>query len=379
MSRTIREMFEINRDICKGDRCVFMAPNIPQKKVQGAIGAYAKGLNPAEIIALIDDTVFGGGAEGMLITDDAIYSKQLFEDGVSEKISSINSIVAKGKAVYINGNKFFDSNMPEKNSVAKICNLIAHYLSQANSSGAIASTAIVAEEKSKIPKPSSDEQKVPINTSALFFFEVRAQLPRVLAREGVPPEWVKFYISIHDVAISAASDFKKSKEYADEFCTFVFDDDVLFEAYAYVSYCVTQLLMQHVGADKAFKISTPLAQAAFLFASSRAASKEKTLSSVLNPEKTILESSEMQRYAERIKEYLRISDRGNNLESLYDRFNLNIFSSWSDKFGEKAIKESFERQKTTGKTLLKYFDEYARASRERTSTVLIEHFSKHKI
>ena len=58
---------------------VFVAPHIPRKKLLGALDSYGEGLRAQDIVVLIDDTVFGGAREGVLITEAQIRAKAKFE------------------------------------------------------------------------------------------------------------------------------------------------------------------------------------------------------------------------------------------------------------------------------------------------------------
>jgi len=58
------------------------APNIPHTKLSKALACrrYYATKSPNQVYLLIDDTLFGGGADGLLITDDIISFKSAFLD-----------------------------------------------------------------------------------------------------------------------------------------------------------------------------------------------------------------------------------------------------------------------------------------------------------
>jgi len=56
------------------DSAWFLAPHIPDKKLQNALGKYARNADTDSILALGDGTVFGSAKEGVLITADTLYS-----------------------------------------------------------------------------------------------------------------------------------------------------------------------------------------------------------------------------------------------------------------------------------------------------------------
>uniref|UniRef100_UPI004055E8C5 hypothetical protein n=1 Tax=Acetatifactor sp. TaxID=1872090 RepID=UPI004055E8C5 len=58
-----------------GSAVCHLKGNIPCGALQGAIRTYASSVEPDDVVALIDTTIFGGGERGMLLTYDSIYYK----------------------------------------------------------------------------------------------------------------------------------------------------------------------------------------------------------------------------------------------------------------------------------------------------------------
>ena len=54
-----------------------IAPDIPAKKLDGAISAMAPGQNPDYVVAIVDTTLFGSGKEGALFTGEYLYLHSL--------------------------------------------------------------------------------------------------------------------------------------------------------------------------------------------------------------------------------------------------------------------------------------------------------------
>lgn len=54
---------------------IWFGSQIPRKKLENAIDAYAKGVVPERVLALYDATIFGRADEGFLVTDAAFYCK----------------------------------------------------------------------------------------------------------------------------------------------------------------------------------------------------------------------------------------------------------------------------------------------------------------
>lgn len=59
---------------------IYFAPVIPNKKLQGAMTYLPHGVNPNDVLMLIDDTVFGSAKAGMCLTAKGLFYKASFED-----------------------------------------------------------------------------------------------------------------------------------------------------------------------------------------------------------------------------------------------------------------------------------------------------------
>jgi DnaJ-domain-containing protein 1 len=106
---------------------VYARPNIPPKKLEGAIASYAPGVSPNEVIVLLDDTVFGGAREGLLVTNDAIYCKQKFEDPRRMALSTIREVEpGTDSRVMVNGFEFFKANIIEHLAVGCFAARLSH-------------------------------------------------------------------------------------------------------------------------------------------------------------------------------------------------------------------------------------------------------------
>jgi hypothetical protein len=74
------------------DTSLFVKPQIPQKKFDGASSSYATGVSISDVLVLIDITVWGGAKEGMIVTSESIYFKELAHPPVCLPHSDIKSI-----------------------------------------------------------------------------------------------------------------------------------------------------------------------------------------------------------------------------------------------------------------------------------------------
>lgn len=91
---------------------VYARPNIPRKKLEGAISSYAPAVSPGDVLVLLDDTLFGGAKEGLLVTRDAIYCKQKFTAPRRILFGDIPKVEpGTHSRVFINGDEFFKADL----------------------------------------------------------------------------------------------------------------------------------------------------------------------------------------------------------------------------------------------------------------------------
>lgn len=108
---------------------VHVWPNVPLKKADGAISSYAHGINHGEIVVLLDDTVFGGAREGVLLTASALYAKQKFEDSRRIYIDDIQSVAPETNSrMSVNGAAFFEANFLEHFAIGNFAARLARAL-----------------------------------------------------------------------------------------------------------------------------------------------------------------------------------------------------------------------------------------------------------
>lgn len=111
----------LNSELKTVSHSIYLKPNIPSKKLAGAIGNYAKGIAPEEVLVLIDDTLFGGAKEGMLITPYEMMGKEKFEDAICISHDEIEDIVfPKKHKLHINGVLHFTFTQPDNNALISL-------------------------------------------------------------------------------------------------------------------------------------------------------------------------------------------------------------------------------------------------------------------
>lgn len=73
---------------------IYFSPVIPNKKLQGAMSYLPHGVNPNDVLMLIDDTVFGSAKAGMCLTAKGLFYKESFEDEQAYLFEHIQQVEA---------------------------------------------------------------------------------------------------------------------------------------------------------------------------------------------------------------------------------------------------------------------------------------------
>lgn len=111
---------------------VYARPNIPPRKLEGAISSYAPGVPPGEVIALLDDTLFGGAKEGLLVTNDAIYCKQKFEKPRRMAFNAIKQVKpGSDSRVIVNEQVFFKADVIDHLAILTFASRLSNVFTQA--------------------------------------------------------------------------------------------------------------------------------------------------------------------------------------------------------------------------------------------------------
>jgi len=120
--------------LCKG-KGIHVAPSIPDKKLNNAILSYAPDVDPDKVVLLHDDTVFGSAAEGLIVTEDGLYGKDLDGELKFNKFKKIKSVVIDKGLLYhtllVNGKTFIDITQPDYAA----CLLLAEFIERVASEG----------------------------------------------------------------------------------------------------------------------------------------------------------------------------------------------------------------------------------------------------
>ena len=102
------------------DSHIFIAPELDSKKIDKAMSTYAPGVELAEVLVHVDDTLFGGAKEGLIVTRKCLYSKELADSPRKVKITSETTFELQKKTLLVDGSKVFSFSMPEVPEMEKL-------------------------------------------------------------------------------------------------------------------------------------------------------------------------------------------------------------------------------------------------------------------
>jgi hypothetical protein len=120
----IREIVE-RYDPTITDNHFFFQPNIPEKKLSNALGAFAKDVTPEDVLVLLDNSAFGSAKEGAILTETRLYAHSIMQRPVSIKLSSIEDASYKkgglttDDVLLINGLPFLEGPLPTKEAMQR--------------------------------------------------------------------------------------------------------------------------------------------------------------------------------------------------------------------------------------------------------------------
>lgn len=96
---------------------VFPAPGIPKEKVASALKVHDLGIQGKDVLLLVDDTLLGGGRDGLIITDTLIAAKEIMQAPRFFYWDEVEEISIKKKTVYCNGRPLVKLTIVDENSV----------------------------------------------------------------------------------------------------------------------------------------------------------------------------------------------------------------------------------------------------------------------
>jgi hypothetical protein len=153
---TLQEYLKQSGKIVSSDR-IYVAPDIPLKKISGALHSTSGAITAEEIIVLIDDTVFGGAKEGVYITNDRIFVKAIMASLATYRLDGMQHIGADGRKIFINQREIVGLNQPDKRDLGILFSAINEYLTLARTQPT--STQAPSHGTSQITSEEEDEEE----------------------------------------------------------------------------------------------------------------------------------------------------------------------------------------------------------------------------
>ena len=117
-----------SRDRFKDSTAIYFAPDIPREKFD-VLSKFSKNLSYQDALILIDDTVFGGSKDGVIISKNIFFSHGILEDsGKSVHVSSELEIHIKPKLLtnemFIDNNIFYDFSQFKREEIVFLVGLM---------------------------------------------------------------------------------------------------------------------------------------------------------------------------------------------------------------------------------------------------------------
>ncbi|MDR2199567.1 MAG: zinc ribbon domain-containing protein [Deltaproteobacteria bacterium] len=103
---------------------VYVFPTIPAQKLNNVIQTYAGDTHPAEVLLLVDDTVFGSAKDGAILTKDFLYYKEILETGVKLHLRTLEYINCNGLTLKNGEQKLIGFSVPSKNDIQQLVEVI---------------------------------------------------------------------------------------------------------------------------------------------------------------------------------------------------------------------------------------------------------------
>eukprot|EP00831_Metopus_contortus_P018442 TRINITY_DN1786_c0_g1_i1.p1 TRINITY_DN1786_c0_g1~~TRINITY_DN1786_c0_g1_i1.p1 ORF type:complete len:323 (-),score=47.12 TRINITY_DN1786_c0_g1_i1:2631-3551(-) len=116
-------MKQSNLNMVVGKR-VYVTPNIPEQKLMNAVNSYGQGIAPESVWILVDDTVFGGARQGIMITEDTIYCKELNCNPKKYRLYETKEVSYEKKSFYVDFRKIYKPVVAEAPDIIRVIEFV---------------------------------------------------------------------------------------------------------------------------------------------------------------------------------------------------------------------------------------------------------------
>ncbi|MEM9998888.1 MAG: hypothetical protein AAF809_14395 [Bacteroidota bacterium] len=139
---------------------LYVAPEIPRGKLQGALGDYAKGVHPNDVLALYDATRLGSAKDGVVfLADRLVYQNHDFQPPLTIRYRDV--VRVQEKKQFLGGRKLDVDVNRGRATVTDTLDFSAHpeaseYVSRLLQQVLIADVDAMLEQEAAPPEPASE-------------------------------------------------------------------------------------------------------------------------------------------------------------------------------------------------------------------------------
>jgi len=287
------------------DDGIFAHPNIPRKKLTAAINSYAPEASYDDVLILIDDTVFGGSKEGLLITSSSIYCKQKFEKPKSVCFDGISKLKAGSSSrVLIDEECFFKADIVEHFAMLRFTLRLSSVLGlspeqQKPKISTKEETSINSENKKEsnnmsVLKESPENETMfgieRATQDTSIFYTQRKEFQVFLKDLGADVNMIKLCMGLFDISLSMSSGLKKTEYNSNELSYLFYDDDSIYESCIYTYFLAFVLIAENTGVKEAQQITTPFYLFGLFYFEFGKKGDDNSFKSAIDPMKHYMES-----------------------------------------------------------------------------------------
>lgn len=345
---------------------IYVKPNIPSKKLNNAL-SYASGVVPEDVLILIDDTVFGGARDGILVTRDAIYCHEIMTPMRRIFWSDVKKIEMGSKSqVLVNKNYFFKGNIVDHSALLAITSRIDSVLKTLYSSGVKVDDKYISKREVK------DFDFPEVNINSLFFIKYEQNILRDIKKNGVSGKSFLFFTKILELSKSIAVDFQRSKCFDHNLVRVINHDATILTAFNWCFYATKNILVSNgFNAKKIESILAPLMFIQYYYITHKYSAYFNTLAAKANPQKIFRDTKEYKAFDSVGFSYSRAYELRGLVDGSLEHFTQEVVSALFDEHSmlfEYLHQEGFDGMKQ----LEKYCREYAASSHTRCEALLLE-------
>lgn len=123
---------------------VYVRPHIPQKKLSAALESYGANMSADEVVVLIDDTLFGGAKEGVLMGESKLAVKMVFDMPRLFFWRHLDSLAVEKRDLFVNSRKVGTFTQVDEKELGEFFSVINEALGDARRGLAAQTVAAVA-------------------------------------------------------------------------------------------------------------------------------------------------------------------------------------------------------------------------------------------